>query len=153
MTVRDYSLEKRTNVQVHEGVSVHAERAVVGLGILVELLMVPQVGFAGKAFVAHQAGKGLLFGVDPSVTDELGGHTERLPALQTLVALWLRVNAAVVLESHEVGELFLAHGAGEGAGLVAVFVVQEGPCVAVRAAAVLAHVALFFNVCRVVTCL
>lgn len=107
--------------------------------------MVPQVGLAGKALVAQQAGEGLLFGVDPSVTYELSGHAERLPALQTLVALWLRVNAPVVLESHQVGELLLADGAEEGARLVAVLVVEEGAGVAVSAPAVLADVALLLG--------
>lgn len=113
--------------------------------------MVPQVGLAGKALVALQAGERLLFGVDASVADELSGHAERLPALQTLVALGLRVDAPVVLQGHEVGELFLAHRAEEEAGLVAVLVVQQGAGVTVRAAAVLAHVALLFRVCADVT--
>lgn len=104
--------------------------------------MMPQVGLAGKALVAQQAGEGLLFGVDSSVTYELSGHTERLPTLQTLIALRLRVNAPVVLESHEVGELLLADRTEEGARLVAVLMVEEGAGVAVSAAAVLADVAL-----------
>ncbi len=115
--------------------------------------MVPQVGLAGKALVAQQAGEGLLFGVDSSVTYELSGHAERLSALQTLVALGLRMDAPVVLERHQVGELFLADGAEEGARLVAVLVVEEGAGVAVGAAAVLADVALLFCACRVVTLL
>lgn len=73
------------------------------------LLMVAQVRLAGKALVAQQAGKRLLFGVDSSVTYELSGHAKRLSALWTLVALGLRVNASVVFEGHQVGELFLAH--------------------------------------------
>lgn len=108
------------------------------------LLVVAQVGLAGKALVAQQAGERLLFGVDSSVTYELSRHTERLSALQTLVTLGLRVDAAVVLEGHQVGELFLADGTGEGTRLVAVFVVEEGAGVAVSAATVLAHVTLFF---------
>lgn len=106
--------------------------------------MVSQVGFAGKALVAQQAGERLLFGVDSSVTYELSGHTEGLSALKTLVALGFCVNAAVVLESHQVGELFLANGAEEGARLVAVLVVEEGAGVAVSAATVLTDVALLF---------
>lgn len=117
------------------------------------LLMVPQVGLAGKTLVAQQAGEGLLFGVDSSVTYELCGHAERLPALQTLVALGLRMNSPVVLESHKVGELFLADGAGEGARLVAVLVVEEGAGVAIRAAAMLADVALLLCAGRLVTLL
>lgn len=137
--------KKRAHVQVvHKGVGIHAKRGVVGLCVLVHLLVVPQVGLAGEALAAQQAGKGLLFGVDSPVTYELGGHAERLAALQTLVALGLRVDAAVVLEGHQVGELLLADGAGEGARLVAVFVVEERASVAVSAAAVLAHVALLF---------
>lgn len=114
------------------------------------LLMVPQVGLAGKALVAQQAGEGLLFGVDSSVTYELSGHAECLPTLETLVALGLRVDAPVVLESHQVGELFLADGTEKGARLVAVLVVEEGPGVAVSAATVLADVALLFCASRVV---
>lgn len=142
---------ERTHVQVHKSVSIHAKRGVVGLGILVHLLMVPQVGFAGKALLAQQAGEGLLFGVDPSMTNELSGHPERLPALLTLVAFRLCVNSLVVLESHQVSELFLADRAGEGARFVAVLVVEEGAGVAVSAAAVLADVALFFRASGVVT--
>ena len=78
--------EEGGHVQVHEAVGVHAE-GLVGLGVLVHLLMVPQVGLAGEALVAEQAGEGLLFGVDAAVADELGGHAERLAALQALVAL------------------------------------------------------------------
>lgn len=115
------------------------------------LLMVPQVGFAGEALIAQQAGERLLFGVDPSMADELSGHAERLPALLTLVAFRLSVNPLVVLESHQVSELFLADRAGEGARLVAVLVVEEGAGVAVSAAAVLADVALFFCAGRVMT--
>lgn len=112
--------------------------------------MVPQVGLAGKALVAQQAGEGLLFGVDSSVTYELSGHAERLSTLQALVALGLRVNAPVVLESHQVGELFLADGAEEGARLVAVLVVEEGAGMAISAATVLADVALLLCAGRVV---
>ena len=73
------------------------------------LLMVPQVRLAGKALVAQQAGKGLLFGVDSPMTYELGGHSEGLATLQALISLGLCVYASVVLQSHEVGELLLAH--------------------------------------------
>lgn len=139
--------KERVHVQVHEGVVIHAEGGVVGLAALVHLLMVAQVGLAGKALVALQAGERLLFGVDASVADELRGHAERLSALQTLVAFGLRVDAAVVLQGHQVGELFLAHGAEEEAGLVAVLVVEQGAGVTVCAAAVLADVALFLRVC------
>lgn len=113
--------------------------------------MVAQVGLAGKALVALQAGERLLFGVDASVADELRGHAERLSALQTLVAFGLRVDAAVVLQGHQVGELFLANGAEEEARLVAVLVVEQGAGVSVCAAAMLADVALFFCVCTDVT--
>lgn len=150
-----YTLEsskERPHVQVHvhKRVSIHAKRGVVGLSVLMHLLMVPQVGLAGKALVAQQAGEGLLFGVDSSVTYELSGHAECLPTLQTLVALGLCVDAPVVLESHQVGELLLADGTEKGARLVAVLVVEEGPGVAVRAATVLADVALLFCASRAV---
>lgn len=72
------------------------------------LHVVPQVGFGGEALVALLAGEGLLLGVDSAVADELCGHPERLPAVGALIALGLRVNAPVVLEGHEVGELLLA---------------------------------------------
>lgn len=141
------------HVHVHEGVSVYAEGRLVGLAVLVHLLMVPQVGLAGKALVAQQAGEGLLLSVDPSVAYELSGHAERLPTLQALVALGLCVNASVVLEGHQVGELFLANGAEEGTRLVAVLVVEEGAGVAIRAATVLTHVALLLGASGVVTLL
>lgn len=115
--------------------------------------MVPQVGLAGKALVAQQAGKGLLFGVDPSVTCELRGHTERLSTLQALVTFGLCVNASVVLESHQVGELFLADGAEEGTRLVAVLVVEKGAGVAISAATVLTDVTLFLCASSAVTLL
>lgn len=136
--------KKRPHVQVHKSISIHAKGGVIGLGVLVHLLMVPQVGLAGKALIAQQAGKGLLFGVDSSVTYELSGHTEGLATFQALVALGLCVNAPVILERHQVGELFLADGAEEGAGLVTVLVVEEGASVAVSAATVLADMALLF---------
>lgn len=136
------TLKERLHVQIHKCVSIHAKRGVVGLGVLVHLLMVSQVRLAGKGLVAQQAGEGLLFGVDPSVTYELRGHTERFSTLQTLVALGLCMNAPVVLESHQVGELFVADGAEEGTCLVTVFVVEEGAGMAISAAAVLADVAL-----------
>lgn len=104
----------------------------------------PQVGLAGKALIAQQAGKGLLFGVDSSVTYELSGHAEGLAALEALVALGFCMDAPVVLEGHQVGELFLADGAEEGPGLVAVLVVEEGAGVAISATTVLADVALLF---------
>lgn len=107
----------------------------------------PQVGFAGKALVTQQTGKGLLFGVDPPVTYELGRHTECLPTLQALVALGLGVDSSVVLEGHQVGKLFLADGAEEGASFVAVFVVEQGAGVAIRAATVLTDVTLLLCVC------
>lgn len=110
--------------------------------------MVAQVGLAREALVAQQAGKGFLFGVDSPVAYELSGHAESLAALQTLVALGFRVDAPVVLEGHQVGELLLADGAEEGARLVAVLVVEEGAGVAVRAATVLAYMALLFCVGR-----
>lgn len=115
------------------------------------LLMVAQVGLAGKALVAQQAGERLLFSVDSSVTYELSGDTERLSTLQTLVALGLRVDAPVVLEGHQVSELFLADRAEERACFMAVFVVEEGASVAVSAATVLADVALLVSVHRDIT--
>lgn len=115
--------------------------------------MVPQVGLAGKALVAQHAGEGLLFGVYPPVTYELSGHTERLSTLQALVALGLRMDASVVLERHQVGELFLADGAEEGARFVAVLVVEEGAGMAVSSAAVLADMALLLVDRHVVTLL
>lgn len=84
------------------------------------------------------------------MADELGGHAEGLAALQALVALGLRVDAPVVLQRHQVGELLLAHGAEEGAGLVTVLVVEEGTCMAVGAAAVLTHVTLLPYTVRLV---
>ena len=138
--------KKRLHVQVHERVVVHAEGGAIRLAALVHLLMVAQVGLARKALVALQAGERLLFGVDASVTDELSGHAERLSALQTLVAFGLGVDAPVVLQGHQVAELFLAHRTEEAAGLVAVLVVQQRAGVTVCAATVLADVALFFCV-------
>lgn len=96
----EFASEERPHIQVHKRVSIHAKRGVEGLCVLVHLLVVAQVGLAGKALVAQQAGERLLFGVDPSVTYELSRHTERLSALQTLVTFGLRVDAAVVLEGH-----------------------------------------------------
>lgn len=112
--------------------------------------MVPQVGLAGKALLAQQAGEGLLFGVDPSVTCELSGHTERLSTLQALITLGLSVNASVVLESHQVGELFLADGAEEGTRLVTVLVVEKGASVTISAATVLTDM-IFFLCTSIVT--
>ena len=78
------------------------------------------------------AGERLLLGVDAAVADELRGHPEGLAAVGTLVALGLGVDAPVVLEGHQVGELFLAGVAEVGPGFVAVLVVEQGAGVSVR---------------------
>ena len=106
------------------------------------LHVVPQVGPGGEALVALLAGEGLLLGVDPPVADQLGGDAERLAAVGALVALGLRVDAPVVLQGHEVGELLLARVAEVRARLVAVLVVEQGAGVAVGAAALVAHIVL-----------
>lgn len=72
------------------------------------LHVVPQVGLGGEALVALLAGERLLLGVDAAVTDELSGHPEGLPAVRALVAFGLSVDAPVVLQGHQVGELLLA---------------------------------------------
>lgn len=106
----DAASEERLHTQSHEGIWVHVEGGLKGLlGILVQLLVVSQVGFAGEAFITQNAGEGLLFSVNASVADKLGGHTECLSAFQALVALGLCVNSPVVLQGHQVGELLLAH--------------------------------------------
>lgn len=101
--------------------------------------MVPEVGPGGKAAVTLRAGKGPLLGVDAAVAHQLGGHPERLAAVGALVALGLGVDAPVVFERHEVGELLAAGAAEVGAGLVAVAVVEERAGVAVRTPALVAH--------------
>lgn len=104
----------------------------------VHLHVVPQVGLGGEALVALLAGERLLLGVDAAVTDELSGHPEGLPAVRALVAFGLSVDAPVVLQGHQVGELLLARAAEVGPGLVAVLVVEQGAGVAVRATALAA---------------
>lgn len=91
----------------------------------VHLHVVPQVGPGGEALVTLLAREGLLLGVDPPVADELGRDAEGLAAVGALVALGLRVDATVVLQGHEVGELLLAGVAEVGARLVAVLVVEQ----------------------------
>lgn len=86
--------------------------------------MVPQVGLAGKGFPAALAVERFLLGVDAAVADELRGDAERLATGQALVAPGLGVDAAVVLQRHQVGELLAADGTGEAARLVAVLVVE-----------------------------
>lgn len=95
------------------------------------LHVVPEVGLGGEALVALLAGEGLFLGVDAAVTDELGGNPEGFPTVRALVAFGLGVNAAVVLQRHQVGELLLTRIAEVGAGLVAVLVVEQGAGVAV----------------------
>lgn len=108
----------------------------------VHLHVVPQVGLGGEALVALLAGERLLLGVDAAVTDELSGHPEGLPAVGALVAFGLSVDAPVVLQGHQVGELLLARAAEVGPGLVAVLVVEQGAGVAVRATALVTDMGL-----------
>jgi len=108
----------------------------------VHLLVVAQVGLAGEALVALLAGEGLLLGVDAPVADELRGDAEGLAAVRALVALGLRVDAPVVLERHEVGELLLAGVAEVSARLVAVLVVEQRAGVPVGAPTLVADVCL-----------
>ena len=98
----------------------------------VHLHVVPQVGPGREALVAVLAGERLLLGVETPVAHERCGHTEGLAAVRTLVAFGLCVNTTVVLEGHQVGELFLAGVTEVGPSLVTVLVVEEGAGVAVR---------------------
>lgn len=59
--------------------------------------MVPQVGLGGEALVTLLAAERLLFGVDATVADELGGHPERFATIRTLVAFRLSVDPSVIL--------------------------------------------------------
>lgn len=99
----------------------------------------PKVRPGGEAAIALRAGKGPFLCVDAAVANQLRGHPEGLAAVRTLVALWLSVDAPVVLERHEVGELFAAGTAEVGACLVAVAVVKERAGVAVRPPTLVAH--------------
>lgn len=109
---------------------------------MVHLLVLLQVGFTGKAPVTDRAGERFFPGVDASVADKLRRHAKGLAALQALVTLRLRVDAPVVFQRHEVGELLEANRAGEVPRLMAVFVVEERAGVTVNAAAVFADVDL-----------
>lgn len=150
----DAASEERLHTQFHEGIRIHVEGGLEGLlGILVQLLVVSQVGLAGEALITENAGEGLLFSVNASVADELGGHAKRLTAFQALVALGLRVNSPVVLQCHQVGELFLAHRAEKGACFVAILVVEQGSGMPIGTPAVLTHMALLLFVKRLTTLL
>lgn len=106
----DAASEKRLYTQFHKGIWIHVEGGLKGLlGILVQLLVVSQVGLAGEALITENAGKRLLFSVNASVADELGRHTECLATFQALVTLGLCVNSPVVFQGHQVGEFLLAH--------------------------------------------
>lgn len=143
-----WHLNRRGSLSLQEGAPGHAQ--VVGRGQVwrrpaaapVDLHVVPQVGLGGEALVAVLAGERLLLGVDPPVADQLRGNPERLAAVGTLVAFGFGVNAPVVLQGHEVGELLLAGGAEEGPSLVAVLVVEERAGVAVGPPALVAHMGL-----------
>lgn len=104
------------------------------------LHVVPQVGLGGKALIALLAGERLLLGVDAAVADELRGDPEGLAAVRALVAFGLCVNAPMVLEGHQVGELLLAGAAEVGPSLVTVLVVEEGAGMAVRPATLVTDV-------------
>lgn len=91
----------------------------------VHLGVVPKVGPGGEAAITLRAGKGPFLCVDSAVAHQLGGHPEGLATVRALVALWLGVDAPVVLERHEVWELFAAGAAEVCARLVAVAVVQQ----------------------------
>lgn len=97
----DAASEERLHTQSHEGIWIHVEGGLKGLlGILVQLLVMSQVGLAGEALIAENAGERLLFSVNASVADELSGHTKCLAAFQALVTLGLCVNSPVVLQCH-----------------------------------------------------
>lgn len=120
------ALEERVHTQSHECIFIHVEGGFVSLlGILMHLLMVPEVGLARETLVAKETGEGLLFGVDTPVADKLGGHPEGLATLQALIAFRFSVNAPMILQCHEIGELLLADGAEEGTHFVTVFVVEQ----------------------------
>lgn len=120
------ALEERVHTQSNECIIIHVEGGLVSLlGILMHLLMVPEVGLARETLVAKEAGERLLFGVDAPVADKLGGDPEGLATLQALIAFGFCVNAPVILQRHEIGELLLADRAEEGTGLVAVLVVEQ----------------------------
>lgn len=106
------------------------------------LHMVPEVRLGGEALVTVLAGEGFLLGVDTTVADELRGHTEGLATVWTLVTFGLGVDPPMVLQRHQVGELFLAGVAEVGPSLVAVLVVEEGASVAVRAPTLVTDVSL-----------
>lgn len=106
------------------------------------LHVVPQVGLGGEAFVTLLAGEGLLLGVDAAVADELRGHPEGFATVRALVAFGLGVDAPVILEGHEVGELLLTRVAEVTPGLVAVLVVEQGAGVAVGSTTLVADVGL-----------
>lgn len=106
----DSASEERLHTQFHEGIWIHVEGGLKGLlGILVQLLVVSQVGLAGEALITENTGERLLFRVNASVAYKLGRHTKGLAAFQALVALGLCMNSPVVLQCHQVGELLLAH--------------------------------------------
>lgn len=91
------------------------------------------------------AGERLLFGVDAPVTDKLGGDPEGLATLQALIAFGLCVNAAVILQCHQIGELLLADRAEEGSGLVTVLVVEQRTSVAICTPTMLTDVTLLLR--------
>lgn len=105
----------------------------------VHLGMVPEVGPGREAAVALRAGEWPLLGVDAAVTHQLGGHPEGLATVGALVALGLCVDAPMVLERHEVGELLAAGAAEVRARLVAVAVVEQRAGMAVRPPALVTH--------------
>lgn len=80
--------------------------------------------------------------MNAAVADELGGDAERLAAVRALVTLGFCVDASVVFERHQVGELLLTGVAEIRPHLVAVLVVQKRAGVPVTAAALIADVRL-----------
>lgn len=80
--------------------------------------------------------------MDATVADELGGDPESLTAVRALVTLGFSVDASVVFECHQVGELLLTGVAEIGAHLVTVLVIQKRAGVTVTTAALITDMRL-----------
>lgn len=76
---------------------------------------------------------------------------EGFAAVGTLVAFHFVVDALVVLQGHEVGVSLAAQGTGEVPDLVALLVVEQAACVAVRAPALPTSVRTLFGIWKLLS--
>lgn len=85
----------------------------------------PETGLGWKGSLAGTTGQFPLLLVDTSVVVELGGDTEGLSAIVAMVAPYLRMDTAMILQGKKIRVGFEAHGTVVDANGVGVLVVEK----------------------------